>query len=158
MVTVPAWFHLFVQVKKQKKTKILDVESLKLDLFYSLQKSTLLFKTYVIFHLEIKGFSLSTAKDPSWPSLAQLNCLSSAVPEFEETENDPEVVNLVQYTTLGGVFYYDLLQLPPQPIRRKGYTILQVIRIGFFWKKPQLRLTSADPERSMVCSSRWWTG
>uniref|UniRef100_A0A3B5LNR9 Dynein axonemal intermediate chain 7 n=1 Tax=Xiphophorus couchianus TaxID=32473 RepID=A0A3B5LNR9_9TELE len=93
-------------------------------------KSTLLFKTYVIFHLEIKGFSLSTAKDPSWPSLAQLNCLSSAGPEFEETENDSEVVNLIQYTTLGGVFYYDLLQLPPQPIRRKGYTILQVIRIG----------------------------
>ncbi|XP_023191278.1 protein CASC1 isoform X1 [Xiphophorus maculatus] len=66
-------------------------------------------------------------KDPSWPSLAQLNCLSSAGPEFEETENDSEVVNLVQYTTLGGVFYYDLLQLPPQPIRRKGYTILQMV-------------------------------
>uniref|UniRef100_M4A2M0 Dynein axonemal intermediate chain 7 n=1 Tax=Xiphophorus maculatus TaxID=8083 RepID=M4A2M0_XIPMA len=100
-------------------------------------QSTLLFKTYVIFHLEIKGFSLSTAKDPSWPSLAQLNCLSSAGPEFEETENDSEVVNLVQYTTLGGVFYYDLLQLPPQPIRRKGYTILQVIRIGVLYQKPQ---------------------
>uniref|UniRef100_A0A096MFF8 Dynein axonemal intermediate chain 7 n=1 Tax=Poecilia formosa TaxID=48698 RepID=A0A096MFF8_POEFO len=49
------------------------------------------------------------------------------VPEFEEKEDDTEVVNLVQYTTLGGVFYYDLLQLPPQPIRRKGYTILQMV-------------------------------
>uniref|UniRef100_A0A3B3UC55 Dynein axonemal intermediate chain 7 n=1 Tax=Poecilia latipinna TaxID=48699 RepID=A0A3B3UC55_9TELE len=66
-------------------------------------------------------------KDPSWPSLAQLNSLSPPVPEFEEKEDDTEVVNLVQYTTLGGVFYYDLLQLPPQPIRRKGYTILQMV-------------------------------
>ncbi|XP_043989814.1 dynein axonemal intermediate chain 7 [Gambusia affinis] len=71
--------------------------------------------------------SVCPTKDPSWPSLAQLNTLRSAEPEFEKTENGPEVVNLVQYTTLGGVFYFDLLHLPPQPIRRKGYTILQMV-------------------------------
>ncbi|XP_054889727.1 dynein axonemal intermediate chain 7 isoform X2 [Poeciliopsis prolifica] len=91
-------------------------------------------------------------KDPSWPSLAQLNYLSSAVPELEEPENDPEVVNLVQYTTLGGVFYYDLLQLPPQPIRRKGYTILQMVDglkvFPYPIKRPNNEESSDDPSET----------
>uniref|UniRef100_A0A3Q2CFS3 Dynein axonemal intermediate chain 7 n=1 Tax=Cyprinodon variegatus TaxID=28743 RepID=A0A3Q2CFS3_CYPVA len=38
---------------------------------------------------------------------------------------DPDVVDVMQYTSVGGVFYCDLFHLPPRPIRRKGYTILQ---------------------------------
>ncbi|KAM4727994.1 dynein axonemal intermediate chain 7 [Anableps anableps] len=49
------------------------------------------------------------------------------VPQLTMTRNEAQVVDLMQYTSLGGVFYYDLLHLPPQPVRRKGYTILQIV-------------------------------
>uniref|UniRef100_A0A3Q2NS59 Dynein axonemal intermediate chain 7 n=1 Tax=Fundulus heteroclitus TaxID=8078 RepID=A0A3Q2NS59_FUNHE len=58
--------------------------------------------------------SLSTATDPT-------------VPEVATAGSGAQIVDLMQYTTLGGVFYYDLFHLPPQPIRGKGYTILQIV-------------------------------
>ncbi|KAK5613900.1 hypothetical protein CRENBAI_014665 [Crenichthys baileyi] len=49
------------------------------------------------------------------------------VPQVAVTGNGAQVVDMMHYTSLGGVFYYDLLHLPPQPIRRRGYTILQIV-------------------------------
>uniref|UniRef100_A0A3Q2CFX1 Dynein axonemal intermediate chain 7 n=1 Tax=Cyprinodon variegatus TaxID=28743 RepID=A0A3Q2CFX1_CYPVA len=47
------------------------------------------------------------------------------VPQPKVIRSGAQVVDVMQYTSVGGVFYCDLFHLPPRPIRRKGYTILQ---------------------------------
>nr|XP_014341768.1 PREDICTED: protein CASC1 isoform X2 [Latimeria chalumnae] len=56
--------------------------------------------------------------------------LEEAVAELEEEEEEEEilendVVDLRQYITLGGVYYFDLVKLPPQPKQIKGWTIVE---------------------------------
>ncbi|XP_038125819.1 dynein intermediate chain CFAP94, axonemal isoform X2 [Cyprinodon tularosa] len=58
-------------------------------------------------------FSDSPTKDP-------------IVPQPKVIRSGAQVVDVMQYTSVGGVFYCDLFHLPPRPIRRKGYTILQL--------------------------------
>ncbi|XP_069556173.1 dynein axonemal intermediate chain 7 [Brachyistius frenatus] len=41
-----------------------------------------------------------------------------------------QVVDLMQYTPLGGVFYYDVFRLPPQAHRFNGWEIRQLLRTG----------------------------
>ncbi|XP_070551634.1 dynein axonemal intermediate chain 7-like isoform X2 [Ptychodera flava] len=45
--------------------------------------------------------------------------------EEEEIEEDEDVVDLRQYQPLGGVIYFDLLHLPPQPKNAKGWLMTQ---------------------------------
>ncbi|XP_070553160.1 dynein axonemal intermediate chain 7-like isoform X10 [Ptychodera flava] len=45
--------------------------------------------------------------------------------EEEEIEEDEDVVDLRQYQPLGGVMYFDLLHLPPQPKNAKGWLMTQ---------------------------------
>lgn len=42
-----------------------------------------------------------------------------------------QVVDLMQYTPLGGVFYCDVFHLPPQAHQVNGWEIRQVNRKGF---------------------------
>ncbi|XP_012730073.2 protein CASC1 isoform X2 [Fundulus heteroclitus] len=65
-------------------------------------------------HMSSQDFSDAPTTDPT-------------VPEVATAGSGAQIVDLMQYTTLGGVFYYDLFHLPPQPIRGKGYTILQIV-------------------------------
>ena len=41
--------------------------------------------------------------------------LSPEPDEFEDFDGDEDAVDLRGYHILGGVFHFDLLQLPPQP-------------------------------------------
>nr|XP_005992340.2 PREDICTED: protein CASC1 isoform X1 [Latimeria chalumnae] len=61
--------------------------------------------------------------------------LEEAVAELEEEEEEEEilendVVDLRQYITLGGVYYFDLVKLPPQPKQIKGWTIVELLDSG----------------------------
>ncbi|XP_054608889.1 dynein axonemal intermediate chain 7 isoform X2 [Dunckerocampus dactyliophorus] len=54
------------------------------------------------------------ADDPTPPPLEET---------IEDASVDLHVVDLIQYTPLGGVFYYELFQLPPQAVLVKGWEI-----------------------------------
>ncbi|XP_067914981.1 dynein axonemal intermediate chain 7 isoform X2 [Heterodontus francisci] len=43
---------------------------------------------------------------------------------------DEDLVNFKQYTPLGGVYYFDVLKLPPQPKFVKGWRIVQISETG----------------------------
>lgn len=47
----------------------------------------------------------------------------SEPPEWEDFEEDDDVVDLRAYNVLGGVFSFDLMALPPQPKPVNNWTI-----------------------------------
>lgn len=51
-------------------------------------------------------------------------CPSPAEPVIDST--DVHIVDLQQFTPLGGVFYFDLFQMPPQSRTVKGWEIREV--------------------------------
>ncbi|XP_066561446.1 dynein axonemal intermediate chain 7 isoform X1 [Amia ocellicauda] len=56
---------------------------------------------------------------------------STAAPqEREEDVMEEDAVDLHQYTPLGGVFYFDVFKLPPQPSLIKGWTITKLSETG----------------------------
>ena len=56
-----------------------------------------------------------------------VNCLSCVAepPEWEDFDDDDDVVDLRAYAVLGGVFHFNLLHLPPQPRVINSWTITQ---------------------------------
>lgn len=84
------------------------------------------------FHSRIKTgyFFLSSAEgDLTSPSVS-----------LTTMDHGVQVVDLMQYTPLGGVLYYDAFHLPPQAHQVNGWEIRQVNRKGF-----QLQLLTPDP-------------
>ncbi|CAK8672189.1 unnamed protein product [Clavelina lepadiformis] len=68
---------------------------------------------------------------------------------------DPDVVDLRQFTPLGGVYHLDLLQMPPQPKVVRGWTLTQIINkpltnvtypVDIVAGKTPSRAASAAPE------------
>ena len=45
--------------------------------------------------------------------------------EFDDFDGDDDAIDLRAYHILGGVFYFDLLHLPPQPKNVKNWVITQ---------------------------------
>lgn len=60
----------------------------------------------------------------TWLILAQLLLLENA-PERLRAFQDDEV-DICQFTTLGGVYHLDVLELPPQCRPMKGWMIMEV--------------------------------
>ncbi|XP_055009212.1 dynein axonemal intermediate chain 7 isoform X2 [Boleophthalmus pectinirostris] len=58
--------------------------------------------------------------------------LSSSLSHLNTTEVcfKVQVVDLMQYSPLGGVFYYDVFHLPPQARHANGWTIRQILDTG----------------------------
>lgn len=63
------------------------------------------------------------------------------------------VVDLMQYTPLGGVHYYDVFHLPPQAHHVNGWEIRQVIRKEF-----QCCLLTPDPAESQTLDPFFFPG
>lgn len=66
----------------------------------------------------------------------QLIFLSSAEgdltsPSVTTMHHGVQVVDLMQYTPLGGVLYYDVFHLPPQAHQANGWEIREVNKKGF---------------------------
>merc|ERR1711894_778753 len=47
--------------------------------------------------------------------------------EFDDFDGDDDAIDLRAYHILGGVFYFDLLHLPPQPKNVKNWVITQIV-------------------------------
>ncbi|XP_066275833.1 dynein axonemal intermediate chain 7 homolog isoform X2 [Branchiostoma lanceolatum] len=52
---------------------------------------------------------------------------AEAEEEEELLELDEDVIDLRQFSPLGGVMYLELLQLPPQPVIARGWSIVEVV-------------------------------
>ncbi|XP_019626496.1 PREDICTED: axonemal 84 kDa protein-like [Branchiostoma belcheri] len=52
---------------------------------------------------------------------------AEAEEEEELLELDEDVIDLRQFSPLGGVMYMELLQLPPQPVTARGWSIVEVV-------------------------------
>lgn len=59
-----------------------------------------------------------------WLILAQLLLLENAQEKPRFFEDDE--IDLCQFTTLGGVYHLDILELPPQYKSMKGWMIVEV--------------------------------
>ena len=46
-------------------------------------------------------------------------------PEFEDFDGDDDVIDLRAYEVVGGVFYFNLVNMPPQPKVAGHWTITQ---------------------------------
>ncbi|XP_061922472.1 dynein axonemal intermediate chain 7-like isoform X1 [Entelurus aequoreus] len=61
----------------------------------------------------------------------------------EDAGPDPHVVDLMQYTTLGGVFYCEVFHLPPQAHQVKGWEIRKLLEAGL--QAFQYTIETCDP-------------
>ena len=53
-------------------------------------------------------------------------CVCVSEPEeFEDFDGDEEAVDLRAFSVMGGLFHFNLLQLPPQPKTVQNWTITQ---------------------------------
>lgn len=60
----------------------------------------------------------------TWLILAQLLLLENAPERLRAFEDDE--VDIYQFSTLGGVYHLDILELPPQCKQMKGWMIMEV--------------------------------
>lgn len=65
----------------------------------------------------------------TWLILAQLLLLENAPERLRDFEDGE--VDVCQFTTLGGVYHLDILELPPQCKPMKGWMMMEV---GWFLK------------------------
>ncbi|XP_030575871.1 dynein axonemal intermediate chain 7 isoform X2 [Archocentrus centrarchus] len=63
-----------------------------------------------------------------------------------------QVVDLMQYTPLGGVFYYDVFHLPPQAYYARGWEIQQLLRTGLQSYCYPTEKSELDGNEALPCS------
>ncbi|KAM6961849.1 dynein axonemal intermediate chain 7 [Tautogolabrus adspersus] len=85
--------------------------------------------------------ALDAEGDSSYPSI-----------QVSMVNNSVHVVDLMQYTPLGGVFYYDVFHLPPQANQVNGWEIRQLLDKGLqVFPYPMQNSTSDD--NVLTCST-----
>ncbi|XP_072233433.1 dynein axonemal intermediate chain 7, partial [Leuresthes tenuis] len=67
------------------------------------------------------------------------------------TGQDAQVVDLMQYTPLGGVFYYDVFHLPPQAHKVNGWEIRQLLDTGLQEFNYPTEKSSLDDNEAACC-------
>ncbi|XP_076731977.1 dynein axonemal intermediate chain 7 isoform X4 [Maylandia zebra] len=74
-------------------------------------------------------------------------------PPEEHTVINPvaQVVDLMEYTPLGGVFYYDAFHLPPQIQYAHGWKFVQVLRTGMQVFSYQAEKSGLDGHEALPC-------
>ena len=51
--------------------------------------------------------------------------MSKEPPEFDDFDGDDDVIDLRAYEVVGGIFYFNLINMPPQPKSGGQWTITQ---------------------------------
>ncbi|XP_028671482.2 dynein axonemal intermediate chain 7 [Erpetoichthys calabaricus] len=63
-------------------------------------------------------------------------CVTEEAPIPAPTETtfvlDENVFDLRQYRSLGGIYYFDVFRLPPQPTLRNGWTMVELVQCGMY--------------------------
>ncbi|XP_042258677.1 dynein axonemal intermediate chain 7 isoform X3 [Thunnus maccoyii] len=62
-----------------------------------------------------------------------------------------QVVDLMQYTPLGGVFYYDVFHLPPQAHQVNGWEIRQLLDTGLQFFRYPTEQSNLDDNEALTC-------
>ncbi|XP_041109850.1 dynein intermediate chain CFAP94, axonemal [Polyodon spathula] len=78
---------------------------------------------------ETKTDSLIEVNTEDWLCAVQ----EASLPAPDEDQEDfleEDTVDLRQFTPLGGIYYFDVFKLPPQPQNIKGWTIVQLLDTG----------------------------
>ncbi|XP_010736517.3 dynein axonemal intermediate chain 7 isoform X2 [Larimichthys crocea] len=77
--------------------------------------------------------------------------LTSPPVELPMMDHGVRVVDLMQYTPLGGVHYYDVFHLPPQAHHVNGWEIRQVLNKGLQVFPYPVENSNADDKEALTC-------
>ncbi|XP_034529584.1 protein CASC1 isoform X2 [Notolabrus celidotus] len=81
-------------------------------------------------------------------ALGEGDLISSSV---QQTKLNQGVVDLMQYTPLGGVFYYDVFHLPPQAHQVNGWEIRQLLDKGLQVFPYPVQSSTSDENDALTC-------